>query len=523
MYGIGWASRWLSPRRRLTVLAGFVVVLMVAQFTLVVVGGVLARDEATRALDDTFVFLADVSEERALTFSRAAERAVIEVARQVPGDEGDPSALLEQLHTELAIASEVSAVAVTYRNGDYVALRRVGGLRGGFSAYIITHDESGLVTRTSVEYDSSMVQQSSDPQPVILNPRTSDSYRAAVQAQSPVWGEPAIDPWTSAKEVWLSRASVMPGGAVVVVSAAITLDELARRLNELPTGSDGEVCLLSREREVVAAQSTPGNARAQGNPRSADCAATNAATPQDGDVWGTDGGFRTLERGLSARGVDWVLHLHASTAGLNRGFAQVRVIFRGVIVGTAILTLALGYILFRVWRPVREMRDDVERDPLTGLRNRRDVDGAVGRTLRTAERIGGSVAVVMLDIDHFKRINDELGHTAGDRALKSLGKALNHAVRSGDSAVRWGGDEFLLVLLIAPADDAAANVESIRLRLEELLRRVLPGIEGLGVTAGYTLCERSGVDPDALVAQADKALVDGKLVKKGASYAAGTL
>ena len=89
--------------------------------------------------------------------------------------------------------------------------------------------------------------------------------------------------------------------------------------------------------------------------------------------------------------------------------------------------------------------------------------------------------------------------------------------------MRWGGDEFLLVLLNAPTDDAAANVESIRLRLEELLRRVLPGIEGLGVTAGYTLCERSGVDTDALVAQADKALVDGKLVKKGASYAAGTL
>lgn len=514
---------WVSPRRRLTAAAVLVVVLMVAQLTLVVGGAISARLQANRALDDTFLFLADVSEERVLTFSQAAEHSVVEVGRQVDGFELDQSAVLEQLHTELATASELGAVAVTYSNGEYLELRRVGGLRGGFSAYMITRGDGGLLTRTSVEYDSVMVQQSVDRQPVVLSPRTSKRYNAALEATGSVWSEPATDPVTGTTALWLSRATTLPGGGVFVVSAAIMLDELGQRLNELPSDSDGEVCLLSSARVVIASQATPGVELVEGAGAPGTCGSTNEATPQDGDVWGNSGSFHTLERGLSSRGVDWVLHLDASTADLNRGFSEVRVTFRAVIVGMALATFALSYILFRVWRPVTMMRDDAERDTLTGLHNRRGFEAVVERTLRMAERIGGSVAVVMLDVDHFKRINDELGHAAGDRALASLGKSLAHAVRSSDTAVRWGGDEFLLVLLFGAADDGGAIVESIRVRLEELLQRVVPGIEGLGVTAGYTVGAHSGVHADVLVAEADRALVNGKLEKKGATYAAGTL
>ncbi|NTV38408.1 MAG: GGDEF domain-containing protein [Demequinaceae bacterium] len=523
MYRFGWGVRWVSPRRRLTATAGFVAFLMVAQFALVVTGAISARVQANRALDDTFLFLADVSEERVLAFSQAAEQSVIEVGRQVAGQDFEPTAVLEKLHTELAIASELRAVAVTYANGDYLELRRVGGLRGGFSAYIITHDADGILQRRTVEYDSAMLQESVDRRPIVITPRDSARFSAAARSLGSVWSEPALDPVSASTEVWLSRAHTESAQGLVVVSASVMLDELSRRLNELPSGSDGEVCLLSGGRMVIASQSTPSGENTEDTPETGACSTTHGATAQDGDVWGSSGAFRTLERGLQDRGVDWVLHLDASTSDLNRGFSQVRVTFRVVIVGMALVTLALGYLLFRVWRPVSMMRDDAEHDTLTGLRNRRDFDAAVERTLRTAERVGGRVAVVMLDVDYFKRINDELGHSAGDRALKSLGKALSHTVRSSDTAVRWGGDEFLLVLLIAASEDARSNVDAIRVRLEEVLQRVVPGIEGLGVTAGYTVCARSGVAADVLVAEADRALVAGKAVKKGQSYAAGSL
>ena len=166
------------------------------------------------------------------------------------------------------------------------------------------------------------------------------------------------------------------------------------------------------------------------------------------------------------------------------------------------------------------MRDAAERDPLTGLRNRSVAASAVERALRTAKRSGGSVAVVMIDVDYFKSINDELGHAAGDRALQSLGKALSRDVRAGDAVVRWRGDEFLLVLVIAAGDEPGVNVESIRPRAELSLRRDVPRVEGLGITAGYTVCSRLGAGIDELVADADRALVAGKLVKKGERYGA---
>ncbi len=523
MHGIGWALRGPSPRRRLTAWAALAAVLMAAQLALIGAGALAAKVEATRALDDTFVFLADVSEERVLSYSDAVERTVTDMNGKIPGDERDSAAVLARLHTVLASTNELGAVDVTYQNGDYVALRRVAGPQPGFSAYFVVRDINGASTHTSVEYDSSMVQLSSDSQPPILNPRASARYRAAIQAGGPVWSEPAIDPWTGSSEVWFSLPSVATVGAVVVVSATVNLDDLSRHLNDLPAGSDGEVFLLSGDRQVIT--SLPGHMdeRTQEDSVAETIATTHPATPTDRDVWGTNGDFRTLERGLSSSGVDWVLHLHATTAGLNKGFAQVRVIFRGILLGAGFLTLALGYILFRLWRPVRVMRDDVERDSLTGLRNRRDFELAVEHTLRTAERVGGCIAVVMLDVDHFKRINDELGHAAGDRALKSLGKVLSATVRPSDTAMRWGGDEFLLLLLLTGDDDAGVTVESIRARLEESLLKAVPQIVDLGITAGYTVCARPGADADALVDQADGALVEGKLVAKGATHAAGSL
>lgn len=109
------------------------------------------------------------------------------------------------------------------------------------------------------------------------------------------------------------------------------------------------------------------------------------------------------------------------------------------------------------------------RDALTGLYNRRFLDETLALEEQRARRDGDSVGIVMLDIDHFKQFNDTFGHDAGDALLRELGSFLRTQVREGDTACRYGGEEFTLIL-------PGADFESSRLRAE-MLRRKVTGVE----------------------------------------------
>lgn len=537
MYRISWAWQWLTPGRRLALVSGLVAALVVAQLVLLAVGSLAARRASVVALDETFVFLMDISEERVLASTHAAERAVADIGTQVGPEKKVPADLLARFHTELVNTHELGALAVTYPNGDLVALRRLGGDHDGFSSYVIVHDESGVSVRRETTYDEAMAPVATDYQPDELRPTTTEPYRRAIATSDFAWSQPEADPWTQDAELWVSRATREGDGAVVaVVSASLLLSELSHRLNELPTGSDGHVNLLGADRQLLTARSYGDRTLGAPAPKTTssvdagavvtpfvgapDVDTTGPATPQDGDVWGSSGSLRTLERGLADEGVDWVIHLRASSAGLNQGFERVTMITRVLVFGLATLMIALGYVLFRLWRPLTAMREHAVRDPLTGLGNRRDADFVVERMLRTASRLGGSVVIAMLDLDEFKQVNDARGHAEGDRALTRVSEAMVQGIRAGDTAVRWGGDEFLLALLLPEGENPADAVESIRWRAEEALVSFLPTIEGLGVTAGFTVSALPGSSLPILVGEADRALVAGKLAAKGRTYAA---
>jgi diguanylate cyclase (GGDEF)-like protein len=187
--------------------------------------------------------------------------------------------------------------------------------------------------------------------------------------------------------------------------------------------------------------------------------------------------------------------------------------------GLMILTLVLGYALARLWGPMMAMRAGAERDPLTGLYNRRHADAAAESMVRFANRTGARAAFVMMDLDEFKSLNDELGHVDGDRALAAVGAHVSSQIRAGDLAARWGGDEFLLVLLLAADDDPEDVVERIRVGISEALADLFPGRFDLGVTAGFATTDVVGDDVGVLIASADRALVRGKAVAKGYTYA----
>ncbi len=102
------------------------------------------------------------------------------------------------------------------------------------------------------------------------------------------------------------------------------------------------------------------------------------------------------------------------------------------------------------------------RDPLTGLYNRRYLESSMDRELKRARRTGTTIGLIMLDVDHFKRLNDTRGHDAGDFVLGNVAEMLGHATRGSDIACRFGGEEFALILPGASLEVARERAESIR-------------------------------------------------------------
>jgi diguanylate cyclase (GGDEF)-like protein len=110
----------------------------------------------------------------------------------------------------------------------------------------------------------------------------------------------------------------------------------------------------------------------------------------------------------------------------------------------------------------RQLREQATRDALTGLWNRAAILDLLDRELARGRRESRSVSVILGDVDHFKRINDTLGHLAGDRVLRQVARRLSEALRPYDTVGRYGGEEFLVVLPGCDAPDATGLAERLR-------------------------------------------------------------
>lgn len=151
------------------------------------------------------------------------------------------------------------------------------------------------------------------------------------------------------------------------------------------------------------------------------------------------------------------------------------------------------------------------RDPLTGLYNRRYMQEFLERELHSARRKHRSLAVMMLDLDHFKRYNDNFGHSAGDRALAALGETLLRSVRAEDVACRYGGEEFVLILPECSLLQATVRAEEICKRLKEYRDRPdQQATDALTVSIGVAAFDETTDRVDLLLKFADDALYQAK-------------
>ena len=146
-------------------------------------------------------------------------------------------------------------------------------------------------------------------------------------------------------------------------------------------------------------------------------------------------------------------------------------------------------------------------DGLTELYNRRYIDRTVEQEIKHAERYGNPLAIALIDIDHFKQINDTYGHACGDKALIAVAQQIRLCLREVDLAGRYGGEEFLLVFPSSAIDDTANAIERLRNNIESL---VVESSRGLVTISGGIVTHNHGETMSQLVSRADKLLYRAK-------------
>lgn len=172
---------------------------------------------------------------------------------------------------------------------------------------------------------------------------------------------------------------------------------------------------------------------------------------------------------------------------------------------------------------IAQLEELSRHDGLTGIANRRVFDETLERELARAVRDGSAVGLIMLDLDHFKRLNDSHGHLAGDQALCAVAEALARQIRAGDLAARYGGEEFAVILPGVTSTEIVAVAEGLRRRIAGLPVPVsasdLP--TGITVSAGAATFPEHAASAADLIRAADRALYTAKAAGRDQSRLAG--
>ena len=191
--------------------------------------------------------------------------------------------------------------------------------------------------------------------------------------------------------------------------------------------------------------------------------------------------------------------------------------FTSTIVVTGLVLSALrierARAMHELERTLIGLREQAVTDPLTGLYNRRYLWEFLRREWVRAKRKNESIAVIMIDLDHFKRINDAHGHQAGDFVLVAVAALLRNQIRSSDIVCRYGGEEFALVLPEASLENVRLRAEHIRAAIGRLnLRHQGVPLGRITASLGVALFPHHADSPDSLIRAADEAMYEAKHV-----------
>jgi diguanylate cyclase (GGDEF)-like protein len=210
----------------------------------------------------------------------------------------------------------------------------------------------------------------------------------------------------------------------------------------------------------------------------------------------------------------WSLIGGALSLGAPAGLAVLRWITGDTVpawnyIYTGISTLLVFMVFGWFAGRLADAKDELSvRDRLTGLHNRRYLMETLPRLRAITERRAEPLAILMLDLDRFKRVNDTHGHTIGDRTLSAVANTLGETLRDADLVTRYGGEEFVIAAAGLDAERAAEMGERIRAAIEA----IGPGALGYAgpQTVSVGVASSSSEDPEALIRRADEALYEAK-------------
>jgi len=202
------------------------------------------------------------------------------------------------------------------------------------------------------------------------------------------------------------------------------------------------------------------------------------------------------------------------------------VITMTVLAGVSALSIRMGALRLRLRLQKAELEASLAQirllatqDELTGLVNRRHMMELLRAERARQQRTGRGASLVLIDLDHFKRINDGLGHQIGDAVLRTFADSVVHGLRETDVLARWGGEEFLLMLPETEASEALQTVQRMRDSLMPLaFEAIAPGLE-LTFSAGLATC-RPGDSIEAVIDQADQAMYRAKQAGRNCTVSA---
>lgn len=175
--------------------------------------------------------------------------------------------------------------------------------------------------------------------------------------------------------------------------------------------------------------------------------------------------------------------------------------------------VSAGYCIFALTGYMEEtqqkFKNEALHDPLTGLLNRRGLVNAIQGCLAYLQRQQHSAALFMIDLDHFKQINDKIGHEGGDEVLIAVAEVLQKQLRQSDVLARYGGEEFIVFLPQTDSDSAQLAAERLLLAVRHLQLPQLGGQNGLSISVGITVFN-ADFDFDCQLRRADHALYQAK-------------
>ncbi|HEX4151703.1 MAG TPA: GGDEF domain-containing protein [Steroidobacteraceae bacterium] len=234
-------------------------------------------------------------------------------------------------------------------------------------------------------------------------------------------------------------------------------------------------------------------------------AANDAArVKQDGALRARFATDREIERNSSLK-----RELESSQEQTERQRKELRLNGALALLGAGVIAL-LGYFLLANRRYRAQLLALANQDPLTGLPNRRRTAELAVAAIDSAAGSGRPLTVAVIDMDHFKAINDRCGHAAGDHVLREFARAGREALRTTDILGRWGGEEFLLVMPDTPTEVAHASLERLRTLMFTIRLPSTAGGLKVSLSAGLAFCDASTRSLEDLIARADAALYAAK-------------